>query len=203
MKKFFNPFTAIILILLIAGCVKPRLDNINYYLNSLPKGTDSIKDVVINEFCARAPVNYLDSDDANISSHWIELFNGSDSTVNFSNGNYYLTDDSTNPGMYQLTAFSIAPRGYMIVFADDSNKITQRWMHANFKISKSGGQVGLYKKISGGFVPLSLHDYDSVAVSGSSEGLLPDDGSGWYDFVTPTPLASNTNSANNATPVHH
>ena len=202
MKKIFNPFTFLLAVVLIAGCVKPRLDNINYYLNSQPKGSDSIKDVVINEFCARSPANYLDSDDANISSHWIELFNGSDSAVNFSAGNYYLTNDNTNPGLYQLTAFSIPAKGYMIVFADDSNKITARWMHANFKLSKSGGQVGLYKKIAGGFVPISLHDYDSVAVSGSSEGLLPDDASGWYDFVIPTPLAPNTNSANNATAVH-
>jgi hypothetical protein len=203
MRKIVTPFTLLLVIALLAGCVKPRLENINYFLNSQPKGGDSIKDVIINEFCARAPVNYLDSDDNNISSHWIELFNGSDSTVSFSAGNYYLTDDSTNPGMYQLTAFSIAPKGYLIVFADDSNKITQHWMHANFKISKSGGQVGLYKKISGGFVPISLHDYDSVAVSGSSEGLMPDDGSGWYDFSVPTPLAPNSNSANYATPVVH
>jgi len=203
MKKIFNPITVLVVLLLIASCVKPRLKNINYNINSQPKAGDSIKDIVINEFCARSPANYLDSDDANISSHWIELFNGSDSIINFSNGQYYLTDDVTNPGMYQLTAFSIAPKGYLIVFADDSNKVTTHWMHANFKISKSGGTVALYRKTSqAGFVPLSLHDYDSVAVSGSSEGLLPDDGSTWYDFITPTPLAPNTNSANNATVVH-
>jgi hypothetical protein len=202
MKKIFNPLTVLIALLIAGSCVKPRLSNINYLLNGQPKGGDSVKDVIINEFDARSPANYLDSDDGNISSHWIELFNGSDSTVNFaSNGNYYLTDDSTDPGMYQLTAFSIAPKGYLIVFADDSNKITQRWMHANFKLSKSGGEVGLYKKIAGGFIPLSNHVYDSVAVSGSSEGLLPDDGSTWYDFTIPTPLAPNTNSAANATKV--
>jgi hypothetical protein len=201
-KRIINPFTCLVLVVLIASCVKPRLSNINYYLNSQPKGSDSIKDIVINEFCARSPANYLDSDDANISSHWIELFNGTDSAVSFSNASYYLTDDTTQPGMYKLTAFTIAPKGYMVVFADDSNKITQRWMHANFKLSKSGGQVALYKGIAGGFVPISIHNYDSVAVSASSEGLLPDDGSAWYDFTTPTPLAPNTNSANNAIAVH-
>jgi Lamin Tail Domain len=200
MKKIINPITVLIALIVIGSCVKPRLDDIRYNINGQSKNGDSIKDLVVNEICARSPANYLDSDDGNISSHWIELFNGSDSAINFAtNHNYYLSDDSTAPGMYQLTQFSIAPKGYMIVFVDDSNKITTHWMHTNFKLTKSGGDICLFKKIGAGFIPLSNHIYDSVAVSGSSEGLLPDDGSAWYDFTIPTPLAPNTNSAANAT----
>lgn len=195
MKKIFNPLTVIITLLVIASCVKPRLDDINYFNNGLNLGVDSSNDLTINEFCAHSP-NYLDSDGGlpAVSNHWLELYNPGDTAINFAtNGNYYLTDDSTNPNLYQLITFTIPSKGYMLVITDSPVLANVTHMHANFHTSKSGGFLGLYKKVNGTYMPLTKHLF-AAQTSHYSEGRLPDNGKTWYDFAVPTPLGPNSSN---------
>ncbi len=192
MKKIFNPLTVIIALVVIGSCVKPRLDNIKYFNNAANHGVDSSNDLTINEFCAHSP-NYLDSDGGlpAVSNHWVELYNPGDTTINFATTNYYMTDDSTNPGLYKLNQYSITAKGYCIVVTDSPQLANVTHMHANFHTGKGGGFLGLYKFVNGSYLPLTKHLF-AAQTSHYSEGRYPDNGTTWYDFAVPTPLAPNS-----------
>ena len=192
MKKIFNPLTFIICLLIIGSCVKPRNNDINYYNSNVNTTVNASNDLTINEFCARAST-YLDSDCGlpGTSNHWVELYNPGDTVINFASTKYFLTDDSTVPNMYKLNGFNVNAKGYILVITDSPACADVTHMHANFHTSKSGGFVGLYKLVGTTYVPLTKHVYDAQS-SGYSEGRYPDNGTTWYDFTLPTPLAPNS-----------
>jgi hypothetical protein len=96
--------------------------------------------VVINELM---PVNKTTvTDNYGQYDDWIELFNLSSSTKDFSG--YYLSDSKSKNTKWQFPqGTSIAGNGYLIIWADADT--TQVGLHANFKLSSSGEGAVLSK----------------------------------------------------------
>ena len=113
--------------------------------------------VVINEFVANAGGEspLLDGDGS--AEDWIELFNGTSSTVNLAG--YSLSDDAVLPKKWVFpSGTTIAPGGFLIVFASDKSDAPPAGeLHANFKLSSAGEYLALYSP--GGTILTSFDTY--------------------------------------------
>ncbi|MEC9032611.1 MAG: lamin tail domain-containing protein, partial [Planctomycetota bacterium] len=99
------------------------------------------QDVIISELMA---VNNgtIEDEDGN-TPDWIELFNAGNSTQNLSG--YYLSDDPLVPEKWRFPSVSIAPGGFLVVFASDKDRRDAgSELHTNFKLSSSGEFLGLF-----------------------------------------------------------
>lgn len=96
--------------------------------------------VVINEFMASNDSTAMDP--AGDYDDWIELFNTTDDTVSLSG--FFLSDKEDNISKFEIPDslnVSIAPQGYLIVWADEDGDKMQEGIHANFKLSGGGEAV--------------------------------------------------------------
>ncbi len=94
--------------------------------------------VVINEFMASNTTTQADQDGE--FDDWIELFNTTATAVDLTG--YTLTDDVTKLTKWSFPAgTTIAPGGYLIVWADEDG--SQTGLHASFKLSASGEAIYL------------------------------------------------------------
>lgn len=91
--------------------------------------------IVINEFMADNSTTQPDQDGE--FDDWIELHNLSDETISLKN--FHLSDKASNIGKWTFPDTSIAPHGYLIIWADENG--SQVGLHANFKLSASGEAV--------------------------------------------------------------
>jgi hypothetical protein len=119
-----------------AGIFSPLRAEYEFYtlyakLNNIVKG-----DLVINEFMAD---NGTTKADANGQfDDWIELFNNTNNTLSLSN--LHLSDTYTTPLKWKFPdSITIAPKGYLIVWADED--LNQPGIHAGFKLSASGEKI--------------------------------------------------------------
>lgn len=158
---------SLILILTLYGCLLAQ--------SAAPR-------VFINEFQAS---NITTVEDANFYAYsdWIEIYNAEDTTFHMSG--LYLTDDLSNPLKWQIPAgISLSRHSYLIIWADDQN--TGR--HTNFKLSKSGEQIGLFTAdgivIDSLSFPEQIDDY--------SMGRYPAGSDTFVYFSDPTPNMANT-----------
>ncbi len=103
-------------------------------------------ELVISEFMAINDSTLPDGD--GIFSDWIEIYNPTDHSVSL-NG-WFLTDNPRNPTMWPFPDISIAPRGYLVVFAsgqDTDDYVDSRgYYHTNFKLTGDGEYLALVKK---------------------------------------------------------
>ena len=120
---------------------------------------------------------------------WIELYNYGDVPVDL--GGMYITDDVNEPDKWQIpagntTLTTIAPRGYLLIWADGN--IKDQGLHAGFKLDAGGEDVGLF-----GTDGTTLIDCMSFPeqVRDISYGRYPDANDTWQFFGTPTPGATN------------
>ncbi|MBN2506026.1 MAG: lamin tail domain-containing protein [Verrucomicrobia bacterium] len=155
--------------------------------------------IVINEFLAlnsaglRDPAD-LDRDD------WIELYNAGADPVDLAG--FHLTDDPVVPAKFRVPGAPprvLAPGGFLLMWADDevSQNRTDRDLHLNFKLSGSGGFIGLYAP--DGFTPVdTLHYGEQVA--DLSEGRYGDGASMRYLMPRPTPKTRNAIADYNTAP---
>ena len=99
--------------------------------------------VWINEFVADNDGSFLTA--AGQNSDWIELHNPSADTIDL--GGWHLTDNAGNRTKWRIPdGTSIAPGGYLVVFADSSPlSVTNGELHANFSLSKDGEYLGLVR----------------------------------------------------------
>ena len=73
---------------------------------------------VISEFVASNQLGLLD--DYNTRQDWIEIYNPATTPLNLAG--WHLTDTASNPGKSTFpTGTSVAPGGYLVVFADSRN----------------------------------------------------------------------------------
>lgn len=92
---------------------------------------DSDSGLVINDLMSS---NTLVLDEDGDSSDWIELFNGSNQTINLSN--YKLTDDPANLSKWSFPAYELESGEYLLIFASGKDRITANpYFHTNFRIS--------------------------------------------------------------------
>jgi len=144
--------------------------------------------VVINELCARNGSVLEDEDDE--AEDWVELYNTSASPVPL-NG-FTITDDPEQQDKWTFPNVSIPAQSFLLVFLSGKDRSGPE-LHANFKLSEDE-QLQLYDA--------SQNLLGSVQVPGlqldHSYGGVPDGGSGFLFFASPTPGASNSASPGSA-----
>ena len=141
-------------------------------------------DLVINELGA-SNQSVVKNKDGNYSD-WIELYNNGSSSINL--GDYYLSDDSNDSTKWKLPNENILPGKFKLIWA--SGDTTADVDHANFKLSKSGEEVGLYKKNGSQVEPVDYIGYPAQ-VTDYSYGRESDANPNWIEFKIPTPNESN------------
>ena len=155
-------------------------------LLSLGRLAGAAPKLVLNELMAGNQNTIVDP--AGDYDDWIEICNYGDTAVNL--GGFYLTDDLGNTTKWRIptgaaSATTVAAHGYLLIWADQEPG--EGPLHANFKLSAEGEQIGLYdtgKKL-----------VDSVTFGpqdvGKSYGRLPDGTGKWQVLGHPTPGKSN------------
>ena len=98
--------------------------------------------VQISEFMASNGQTLADEDGD--YPDWIELYNSGDTAVNL-NG-WYLTDDASDLTKWRIPSVTIAPKGFLIVFASGKDRnLSGSPLHANFGLSASGEYLALIR----------------------------------------------------------
>ena len=105
----------------------------------LPVGGNA--SLVINEFMADNGATTADPQGH--YDDWIEIYNTGPGSVDL--GGMYLTDDLLNPDQWQFPPGTfIGPGNYLLVWADEDVLDNPNGLHANFKLSSEGEEIGLY-----------------------------------------------------------
>ncbi len=96
---------------------------------------------LITEFQASNSATLSDEDGD--QSDWIEIFNPDATPVDLSG--YHLTDDSSALAKWTIPAgTSLAPSGFLVVFASDKDRaVAGSELHTNFKLTSGGEYLGL------------------------------------------------------------
>ncbi len=142
----------------------------------------------INEWMA-SNVSFLRDPFDQDFDDWFEIYNPTTNTVDLAG--FSLTDDLARPRKAVLPAgISIAPLGYLLVWADEESSQTRTngEPHVNFRLSSVAEQIALYDP--------SGRQIDSVTFSAQtnniSQGRFPNGGPGPFRYMaTPTPRGPN------------
>jgi hypothetical protein len=95
--------------------------------------------IVVNEFLARNDSTL--ADEAGQYDDWIELWNSG--TAAQSTRGLYLTDNFAVPLKWALSDTTLAPGGFLLVWADTTT-LQGRW-HASFALDGDGEEIALYQ----------------------------------------------------------
>lgn len=95
---------------------------------------------VITEFLA-SNVTGLTDEDGDFSD-WIEIHNPDAAPANLAG--WHLTDDAATPAKWTFPATTLAPGGYLVVFASSKDRANPAGqLHTNFKLTAGGEYLGL------------------------------------------------------------
>jgi len=142
--------------------------------------------LVINEFMADNEATVADPQGE--YDDWIEIYNSGTATVDL--GGMHLTDDLLNPTQWQFPAGTfLGPDDYLLIWADEDVLDNPSGIHASFKLSAGGEEIGLYENDGATLV-------DSVSFGNQIEdvsyGRFPNGDNSWYFMDQPTPGTVNT-----------
>lgn len=181
MKRItFLAFVAI----LFSACTKDRSFTGETYKPDIP-GTDTTL-LLINEVLGNTPTLTTDLGNA---SDWMELYNPSDTPFQINAEEWFVSDNLTELDQFALPARTIPARGHLLIFCDDSNRVTSQ-IHTNFKISSAGDILVLTKK-QGDIFLLADSLSSGVQNPGLSKARIPDGEAIWLNNSNPTPGDSN------------
>ncbi|MHA3771303.1 lamin tail domain-containing protein [Verrucomicrobiota bacterium sgz303538] len=139
----------------------------------------SAQEVVISELMAAGQEVLADGDGD--FPDWIELRNTSTKAVNL-NG-WHLTDNDSEPKKWAFPSVSIAPGGYLVVFASGKNRrAAGSELHTSFSLAADGEYLALTRPDG---TPASVLPFPAQ-LPGVSFGAGP------HYFTTPTPKAENS-----------
>ena len=155
--------------------------------------------LVINEIVASNSTGIID--EMGEFEDWLEIYNPGTETVDLAG--MFLTDDFDDRHKWEIPAgYSLAPGEFLVVWAD--NDPEDGPLHATFKLSSGGEEVGLYDTENLGNAKIHGFKYGLVAAD-IAIGFVPDLGSAkdaHFSFgyspeylATPTPGAGNGTSA--------
>ena len=120
-------------------------------------------------------------------SDWIELYNPGIQPINLTG--YKLSDSSAT---WTFPSGEIQPKGYLIVWASDKNKVAKDGqLHTNFKLSASGEPITLKSpndSVIDSVTFTALKDNESY-------GRKTDGSAEWVVFSKSTPSSTNVNSS--------
>jgi len=141
--------------------------------------------IMLNEFLA-SNVNGI-TDETGAHEDWLELYNAESEPVDV--GGLTLTDNLAAPGQWALPAGTVIPGGgHLLVWCDEDPGDGP--LHASFKLSAGGEELGLFRPLAGGYEQLDAHEF-GPQVADQSEGRFHDGASSWVFFPEPTPGAPN------------
>jgi spore coat protein CotH len=140
--------------------------------------------LVLNEFVADN-TSYADTTDKTFDD-WVEVYNSGNETIHLVN--YYLTDTKSLPCQWKFPDISIAPKQFLLVWADNDKDLIG--LHANFKLSKSGEFLGIYAVNGPDTVAVDSVSF-GVQVTNVSMGRYPDGTGSWHAMSVPSPQAAN------------
>jgi hypothetical protein len=152
-------------------------------------GSVSLSGLSINEILAENDSSY--ADEGGEYDDWIEIYNKNSLPIDI--GGLYVTDNLSSPRKCPIPRndphqTTIPARGFLVLWADAQTN--QGVRHLNFKLDRSGEQIGLVQDLDVGFSYI-----DSVTFTAQSAdvsyGRYPDGGPAWRTFHPPTPGASN------------
>jgi hypothetical protein len=170
------------LLLLLAACSGGTIDDDSVGDDDSVAGEG---DVVINEFMASNSSTIADETGA--FPDWVELWNAGDTTVDL--GGHYLTDDLSAPTKWEFPAgTALAAGDWLLVWCDGD--VSDGALHAGFKLSAGGEDLGLFGPSTEGTPSLDELTYDAQAEDVSS-ARMPDGSMNWAVDTTPTPGAAN------------
>jgi len=144
--------------------------------------------VWINEFVASNGSGLQDED--GLYWDWIELYNPAPVPVDLTG--WALTDDPDEPDKWVFPAVSIAPEGYLVVYASglDRTPTDGGNLHTNFRLDADGEDILLFGTDGSGYVDSTTFD---MQVRDVSFGRFPDGGMlEWRFYEPPSPGAPNT-----------
>jgi len=147
--------------------------------------------VVINEYSvsnlSSFPDNYGKYED------WIELHNTGGAMVLLSG--YYLSDDAGEPMKWQIPAgISIAPGEQVRFWASGRNEVSGNHYHTNFRMTQCKTNPEHVVLTSPAGQILDQRTLEKTQL-GHSRGRKPNGTNNWFVFTSPTPGATNNNSA--------
>jgi hypothetical protein len=115
---------------------------------------------------------------------WIEIYNGSDETIDVAN--WQFTDDDALEELHLLGAFNtntVVPAGGFAHFYTENEDETE-----GFGIKSAGTETVYLLDESNALIDAKLPD---PAIEDMSFGRVPDGGNTWANGLAPTPSASN------------
>jgi hypothetical protein len=183
----------------VAWAVGHGIQDLAIPANSFPGGnwtyivdrTAASTGVRISEFLASNTSGLRDEDNQN--EDWIELYNFSTNSINLAG--WSLTDDPANPAKWIFTPAILAPNSYLIVFASGKDRIPtvapKTNFHTNFKISNTGGYLGLYNSAD----PRQVQSAFNYPLQRANYSYGPDTDGNLRYFQPPTPRAANGTSS--------
>jgi hypothetical protein len=139
----------------------------------------------VNEFVAVGSVHGNELDSIGSTSDWLELYNTTNDTIFFANGEWTLTDSIGWFDKWVMPDTFISPKGFLVVGCDDlDTTITQ--LHASFKLSSGGEDIGLYYKESGAArVAVDEFTYTQQSAA-TSQARYPDGSTNWIISANPS-----------------
>ncbi len=99
----------------------------------------SLATPIISEFLASNQGELLDA--AGESSDWIEIYNPTGTAIDLYQ--YSLTNNASNLTKWQFPHVTVAPQGFLIVFADSEDITTGPELHTNFNLGAAGDYLAL------------------------------------------------------------
>lgn len=178
-----NLIFALFALVILASCS----DDDNNATTNNSSDTTSVPNVVVNEIMPKGSTlanEYGNSED------WVEIYNPTASPITLPANSIYFSDDTTKPSKFLLTKdLTIASKGYLVVFCDDSNRVTTNQVHTNFKLSASGEAFAIYYKLTSG-VKL-INQITFPAADGTHSYGRISDGIDSLGLLIPTPGESN------------
>ncbi|NQT03741.1 MAG: CotH kinase family protein, partial [Planctomycetes bacterium] len=146
--------------------------------------------LVINEFMASN--NSSARDPQSEYDDWIEIYNYGNDAIDI--GGLYLTDNLTTPTKWRFPdgkpgVTTIDAGGYLLIWAD--NDIGESGLHANFRLSAGGEEIGLFDSDGSTLIDSVVFDEQTADVS---YGRHPDANDDWRFFGFPSPGGRNNNA---------
>jgi len=126
------------------------------------------------------------TDDFGEYGDWVEIYNGDTQPIQL--GGMYLTDNLANPQKWMLPEVTIEAGEFLLIWTDGD--VDQGELHASFKLSGSGEQLGVFASDQMGNFLIDTLSF-GVQSADVSYGRYPDGSFDWFFFSSPTPGTAN------------
>jgi hypothetical protein len=139
----------------------------------------------VNEFITTGSLLASDLDTVG-TSDWLEIYNTTQDTIYLGDGKWSITDSLEWVDKWILPDTIILPNAHLVIFCDDRDTVTAQ-LHASFKLSSGGEDLGLYfKKSNGDYLKVDGFGYNAQS-AGVCQQRFPDGTSNWVFSNNTTP----------------